>query len=99
MQVNSKSLANCERLKCSACEFGKGNCLSNKVNAIKNNPMKKQDLKKDHLLTGQTVSADPYTLWSPGKIYYTKGKSDPSEMFSGGRVFIYYASGYVIIKL
>ena len=38
---------------------------------IKNNPMKEQELKKEHLLPGQMVSAD----------HYTKGKSDQSEMF------------------
>ena len=29
---------------------------------------------------------------------YTKGKSDQSEMFSGGCVFIDHVSGYVRIK-
>ena len=37
-------------------------------------------------------------LWAPGRLYHTKGKSDPSDMFSGGCVFIDHASGYVIIK-
>ena len=47
--------------------------------------MKEQYLKKDHLLPGKIVSSD----------HYTKGKSDQSEMFSGGCVFI---SVYVSIK-
>ena len=42
----------------------------------------------DNLLPGQMVSA----------YNYTKGKSDQSEMFSGGYVFIDHASGYVSIK-
>ena len=53
-----------------------------KVNITKNNPMKEQDLKKDHLLPGQMVSAEHYILRDPGRLYHTKGKSDPSEMFS-----------------
>ena len=30
--------------------------------------------------------------------HYTKGKSNQYEMFSGGRIFIDHASGYVSIK-
>ena len=98
MQGNSKAVANCERSKCSACEFGKRHRLSNKVNTIKKNTMKDQELKKDHLLPGYMVSADHYILRATGRIYHTKGKSDPYDMFSGGCVFIDHASGYVIIK-
>ena len=68
------------------------------MNIIKNNPMKEQDLKKDHLLPGQMVSADHYISRDPGRIYHTKGKSDQSYMFSGGCVFIDHASVYVRIK-
>ena len=60
--------------------------------------MKEQDLKKDNFLTEQVVSTDHYILQDPGRLYHTKGKSDTSEMFSGGCVFIDCASGYVIIK-
>ena len=60
--------------------------------------MKEQDLKKDHLLPGQMVSADHYMSRAPGRIYHTKEKSDQSDMFSGGCVFIDHASGYVNIK-
>ena len=60
--------------------------------------MKEQELKKDHLLPGQMVSADHYILWDPGRIYHKKGKSYTSDMFSGGRVFIDHASGYMSIK-
>ena len=50
--------------------------------------MKDKEVKKDHILPGQMVSAD----------HYTKGKPDQSEMFSGGCVFIDHSSGYVRIK-
>ena len=98
MQGISKAVANCERPKCSACEFGKGKILSNKVNTIKKNYMKEKDLKKDHLLPGNMVSTDQYISRAPVRIYHTKGKSDPSNMFSGGCVFIDHVSGYVSIK-
>ena len=42
--------------------------------------------------------ADHYISRDPGRLYHTKGKSDQSDMFSGGCVFIDHASGYVTIK-
>ena len=80
VQGNSKAVDNCEKPKCSACEFGNFHCRSNKVNKIKNNPLKYQELKKDDLLPGQMVSVDHYILRDPGRLYHTKGKSDPYEM-------------------
>ena len=44
------------------------------------------------------MSSDHYISRDPGRIYYTKGKSDPSDMLSGGCVFIDHVSGYVSIK-
>ena len=44
------------------------------------------------------VSADHYISWDPGRLYHTKGKPDPSDMFSGGCVFIDHVSGYMSIK-
>ena len=98
MQGNSKAVVNCEMLKCAACEFVKGHRQPNKVDIIKNNPMKEQDLKKNRLLPGHMVSAGHYISRAPGRLYHTKGKSNQSDMFSGGCVFIDHASGYVSIK-
>ena len=44
-------------------------------------PIKEQELKKDHLLPGKMVSAYHYISRDPGRLYNTKGKSDPSCMF------------------
>ena len=60
--------------------------------------MNEQELKKDNLLPGQMVSADHYISRAPGRLYYTKGISDQSNMFSVGCVFIDNASRYVSIK-
>ena len=60
--------------------------------------MKEKELNKDNILPGKMVSADHYISWDPGRIYHTKGKSDQSDIFSGGCVFIDHASGYVRIK-
>ena len=74
VQVNSKSVANCEKTKCSAYEFGKGYRRPKKVNIIKNNPMKEKNLKKDRLLRGQMVSTDYYISRTPGRLYRKKWK-------------------------
>ena len=84
VQGSSKVVYNYKSPKCAACEFGKGHRQPNKVNTTKKNIMKEKDLKKGHLLTGQMVSADHYISRDPGRLYHTKGKTDPSDMFSGG---------------
>ena len=91
-------MANYETPKCAACEYGNGHHQPNKVNAINNNPMKEQKLNKDHPLPVQMVSADHYILWDPGRLYHKKWKSDPSDMYSGGGLLIYHASGYMSIE-
>ena len=98
MQGNSKAVANCESPKCADCEFGKFYHRPNKLNTIKKNHTKDQEIKKYHIMHGYMVSVDHYILRAPGRLYHTKGKSDPSDMFSGGCVFIDHASVYVSIK-
>ena len=60
--------------------------------------MKEQDLKKDTILSGKMVYVDHCILRDPGRLYHTKGMSDPSKIFSGGCVFIDHTSGYVSIN-
>ena len=60
--------------------------------------LRSKELNKDQLLPGKMVSADHYISRAPGRLYHTKGKSDQSEMFSGGYAFIDDASGYLSIK-
>ena len=44
------------------------------------------------------MSADHYISWAPGRLYHIKWKSNQSDMFSGGCVFIDHSGGYVSIK-
>ena len=98
MQLNSKAVSNFESPKCAACDFWKGCRQSNKINTIKNNPIKDQDLKNDRIMLGQMLDAYHYILWDPGRLYHINGKTNTYEMFSWGCVFIDHASGYVIIN-
>ena len=98
LQGNSKAVVNCGRPKCADYEFGKDHRRPDKINTMKKNYMKEQELRKDHLLPGQMVSAYHYISRAPGRLHHTKWKSDQSDMFSGGCVFIDHARGYVSIK-
>ena len=60
--------------------------------------MKEQELNKNHLLQGKMVSEDHYISRATGRLYHTKGKSDPFDIFSVGCVFIAHASSYVSIN-
>ena len=60
--------------------------------------MQEQELKKDHILPGQMLSTYHYISQATGRLYHTKRKLDPSDMFSGGCVSIDHISGYVIIN-
>ena len=44
------------------------------------------------------VYEDHYISRDPCRLYHTKGKSDPSYIYSVGCVLIYHPSGYMIIK-
>ena len=59
--------------------------------------MNGQELKKDHLLTGEMVSVDYYTSRDPNSFYHTRGKSDPYDIFL---VFfcVDHASGFMRIN-
>ena len=44
------------------------------------------------------VPADNYITRDIDRLYHTNGKSDTSEIFSNGSVFIEHAIGYMRIK-
>ena len=68
MQLNFRAVENCERPRCSGCEFVRGSCKPYKVKTTNNNPIKEQDLKKDSLLTGQILSSHNYISRDPGRL-------------------------------
>ena len=98
VQGNPKALVHCESPKFSSCEFGKGHCRSNKVNTIKKDTIKEQDINNDYLCLD--IWCLHITIYLGLQVGSTtqKGKSDRSDIFSGGCVFIYHASGYMSIK-
>ena len=72
VQVNANSVANCESPKCDVCEFGKFHRIPNKINNVKENPMKYQEINKDHILPGHMFSSYHYISWYPVRIYHKR---------------------------
>ena len=60
--------------------------------------MNGQELKKDHLLTGEMVSVDYYISRDPGSFYHTRGKSDTYDLFLGF-FFVDHASCFMKINI
>ena len=81
VQGNPKAMSNYERTECSGCYFRKGHRRPNKINTTMKKPVKEGELKKDLLLPGKIVSAYHYILQAKCRIYHTKGKSDPYDIF------------------
>ena len=98
MLGHSNAVASWEQPESAVCEFLNGHCRPDKINTTNKNRMKDQKLKKDHNITGNMVSAYHYILRAPCRLYCTKSKLDPFEIFSGGCDFRNHASGYMSIK-
>ena len=81
------------------CHFGMGHSKANKINTIKNNPMKYQYPNNYHILIGQMASTDNHILVVKDRIYHTKDKSYLSKMFSGACVFVDNTSGFMSINI
>ena len=44
------------------------------------------------------VYADHYVLWDTGRLYHTRFKGSPSDMFSDGCIFVDYSISFMSIK-
>lgn len=95
LPVRQKELvAQCDDVKCAACECGKAVKRTSKQTIQKRVPDKEMNLKKEDLFPGQRVSVDHYE--SPaGRLYSSRGKSQGGDMFNGGMIFVDHATGYV----
>ena len=63
-----------------------------------NSPTKEQYIKKDHIIPGQMVSVDNLISWAPGGLYHIRVNSAPSEIFSGGCVFVDHTNDFMSIN-
>ena len=56
------------------------------------------NLSKDKLFPGQMVGVDHFVCSTKGRLYSSAGKSPSHQMFSGGALFVDYASRAVYVK-
>lgn len=85
--------------KCAACMFGK-QCkrsapsttegkVSDKVGAI----------TKKALMPGEQVSVDHFVCKTKGRLFTSKGKTAPAEMYCGGCIFVDHYSSLIHVEL
>jgi hypothetical protein len=55
-------------------------------------------LKTNDLLPGQTISVDHFACTAKGRLFTSAGKTKPDDMYSGGCIFVDHASGFVHIE-
>lgn len=84
--------------KCAACQFGKqfqrsvptttGAKVSDKVGAIGSKAV----------LPGEQISIDHFVCKTKGRLFTSRGKTDPNEMYCGGCVFVDHYSGLIHVE-
>ena len=61
------------------------------------NPEHTDVVKEGDLFPGDCISTDQYEFRVKGCLPHTKGKEDPTQMYSGGTLFIDHASSMIYI--
>jgi GAG-pre-integrase domain len=92
----TKAASNCDIPKCASCQFGKGRKTTSRPTNHVQTPS--GALKKDDIYPGQRVSVDHFHSSAKGRILESRGKTMPSDMYSGGIIFVDHASGYIHLE-
>ena len=92
---NPQDIANCKRVKCESCKFGKASRQPTKNQTVIKDKSKEMELRKDDLVPGQWVSVDHFKSALPIWLYNSKGRNDDDDIFNGGWIFLDHASTYV----
>ena len=86
-----------EMPRCAACLYGK-QTLRSSPGLLKTVVRDKAGvLKSGDLLPGQAVSVDHFVCSTKGRLFKSRGKTDPKDMYCGGCTFVDHASGYIHI--
>ena len=85
-------------LKCAACLYGKQ--TRRPVPGKRSSVVRDVQgaLKKDDLVPGQRVAVDYFVCSTKGRLFTSRGKTPPKEMYDGGCIFVDHASGYIWIE-
>ena len=98
MRGKPSSVANCDLPQCASCNFGKAQRHSSKAKTTILNKDKENEIKKQHLLPGQKVSADQYVSAVPGRLYTSRESESSKDKLCGWTIFVDHASGYIDVR-
>ena len=87
--------ASCEIPKCASCQFGKSKRRPTGATTTTTVPEKEGALRKDDLRPGDRVSMDHFQVTKRGRLYESRGRTAPENMYCGGVIFVDHASGHV----
>jgi GAG-pre-integrase domain len=81
--------------RCAACQFGKQCQLSVPTTTQAKVTDSVGALSKDIVRPGQQVCIDHFVCKNKGRLFTSRGKSVPTDMYSGGCIFVDSYSGFV----
>ena len=83
---------------CAACQYGKQ--TRNPTPGTKQSQVKDQanSLTRNKLMPGEEVSVDHFVCGTKGRLFTSRGRSEPSHMYDGGCIFVDHASGHIDVQ-
>ena len=85
--------------KCASCQFGKQKRRPTPGKRSSVVQDREGVLRQDHLAPGQRVSVDHFVCSTKGRLFGSRGKTNPDAMCCGGCIFVDHASSYVHIEV
>jgi GAG-pre-integrase domain len=85
--------------RCAACQFGKQCQVSTPTTTKGKVSDSVGAISRDRIQPGQEVSVDHFVCKTRGRLFTSRGKTVPSEMYAGGCVFVDHFSGMIHVEL
>lgn len=93
-----RAASRCTPPKCAACEYGKPHRKPLQASTSTPTPEKEGGVKANDLYPGSGVSVDHFVSKVPGRLYTSRGKTSPTDMYKGGCIFTDHSSGLLFIQ-
>jgi len=93
-----RAASRCTPPKCAACEYGKAHRKPLQASTSTPTPEKEGGVKANDLYPGSGVSVDHFVSKVPGRLYTSRGKTSPTDMYKGGCIFTDHSSGLLFIQ-
>ena len=97
-KILHRAASKCAHPRCASCQFGKQKRRPTPSKVARPVASNEGAIKQEDLLPGQRVSVDHFICHTKGRLYTSKGKTQPESMFSGGCMFVDHASGAVHVE-